>query len=306
MTEAGRAPALLRDAEALLARAGIDSPGPDALTLLAHAWSVPEQRVRRARLFDEEVPGPVHAAFAGLVERRRARVPLQHLTGTAHFRTLPQPEGPGVIVPRPETELVAEAALAALAELLPAGEPARVLDLCTGSGALGLALAAERPGTRAVGVEREATALAWARRSVAATAGELEAAGSVFLVEAGDAGDAEDVAGICARTLGGPPHLVVSNPPYVLSDGTTTAPEAVVHDPAAALWGGGEDGLEVPFRVITASAAVLAPGGILVMEHADVQGEGVRTLMLEAGFADPCTRPDYTGRDRFTLAVRRA
>ncbi|WP_035280747.1 N5-glutamine methyltransferase family protein [Brevibacterium album] len=308
MSAAAGTAAVLAEAEAALARAGVASPAADALSLLAHAWERDEARVRRARLFDEDVPADIGRRFANLCARRGERVPLQHLTGIAHFRLLALPVGPGVFVPRPETELVAQAGLDALAERRArsgAGSgPARVLDLCTGSGALGLALAVEAPGTSAVGVEIDAQAAAWAGRSVAAAGDLLAASGSRFRVVLGDAGDAERVAGICAAELGGSPHVVVSNPPYVLADGSTCEPEVIGHDPRPALWGGGADGLAVPARVIAAAAAVLAPGGVLVLEHADVQGAAVRTLMAGAGLTGAETRSDYTGRDRFTLATR--
>ena len=294
---------LLRHGEARLAAAGVDSPASDAAILLAHACGVDGRRLSRARLMGDSAPAEAAAAFDVLLSRRESRVPVQHLTGLAHFRTLTLPVGPGVFVPRPETELLVEPVLEHLASTRPSGG-AHVLDLCTGTGALGLAVAAEAAGTSAVGIETDPTAAGWARRSAEAVAGDLERMGSDFTVVQSDATDPDAVRQIVEEHLSGRVDVVVTNPPYVVADGTTTAPEVVDHDPALALWGGGDDGAHVPRLVIAAAAHVLPAGGLLVIEHADTQGEALREACIACGFADPTTRADYTGRDRFTLAVR--
>lgn len=296
--------ALLREGERLLHAAGVDSPPADARALLAHAWGRDDREVSRARLLDDPVPDDVATACRDLLEHRASRTPLQHLTGLAHFRTLTLPVGPGVFVPRPETELLVDPVLDHLARVRPA-DGARVLDLCTGTGALGLAVAAEAAGTSALGIELEPDALVWAHRSATAHRGRLEGVGSRFTAVSGDATDPDAVEALVRTHLDGPVDAVVSNPPYVVDDGTTTAPEVVVHDPATALWGGGDDGTRIPRLVIASAARVLVPGGLLVLEHADTQGEALRAACADAGFTGVTTRADYTGRDRFTVAVLR-
>ena len=294
--------ALLAEGRQILAEAGVASPESDATALLACAWDTDARGVARARLMGDAVPDAVAVAYRGLLERRATRIPLQHLTGVAHFRTLTLPVGPGVFVPRPETELLVDPVLAHLACARPAGG-AHVLDLCTGTGALGLAVAVEATGTSAVGVELEESALAWTRRSAAAHQDELARSGSRFTAVRGDATDPDAVEALVRQHLSGRVDAVVSNPPYVVDDGTTTAPEVVVHDPAAALWGGGDDGTRIPGLVIAAAARVLEPGGLLVLEHADTQGDALREACARSGFAGAVTRADYTGRDRFTVAA---
>lgn len=294
---------VLRDAVRTLTDAGLDSPEADATALLAHAWDRDARAVSRARLLGDPVPAPVVTELQRLLAERSRRVPLQHLTGVAHFRTLTLPVGPGVFIPRPETELLVDAVLSHLTTVAPAGG-ARVLDLCTGTGALGLAVAAEAAGTSAVGIESSPAALAWTHRGTAASADQLAAAGSTFTALPGDATDTAAVRALLADRWNGPPHVVVSNPPYVVEDGTTTAPEVVDHDPHTALWGGGDDGTRVPRAIIATAAALLGDAGLLVLEHADTQGAALRLACAEAGLATAETRRDYTGRDRFTLAAR--
>ena len=294
---------LLRHGEHSLAAAGVDSPASDSALLLAHAWGVDGRSLSRARLMGDSVPAEAAASFGVLLTRRAGRVPVQHITGEAHFRTLTLPVGPGVFVPRPETELLVDPVLEHLASTRPSGG-AHVLDLCTGTGALGLAVAAEAARASAVGVESDPVAADWARRSAEAVAGDLARSGSDFAVVQSDATDPEAVRSVVDEHLAGRVDVVVSNPPYVVADGTTTAPEVVDHDPALALWGGGDDGTHVPRLVIAAAALVLPTGGLLVIEHADTQGAALREACIAYGFADATTRADYTGRDRFTLAVR--
>lgn len=294
---------LLRHGEQCLAAAEVGSPASDSAILLAHAWGVDGRGLSRARLMGDRAPAEAAAVFDELLTRRALRVPVQHLTGEAHFRTLTLPVGPGVFVPRPETELLVDPVLEHLASTRPSGG-AHVLDLCTGTGALGLAVAAEAPGTSAVGIEADSTAADWARRSAEAVAGDLERAGSDFAVVQADAADPHAVRAIVDQHLSGRVDAVVTNPPYVVADGTTTAPEVVDHDPALALWGGGDDGTRVPRLVIAAAAHVLPVGGLLVIEHAETQGAALREACAASGLAGATTRADYTGRDRFTLAVR--
>jgi release factor glutamine methyltransferase len=207
--------------------------------------------------------------LAEIVNQRCQRVPLQHLIGTAGFRYLTVQVGPGVFIPRPETEVLVDIALA---------EPFdSAIDLCTGSGAIALALATEA-GAQVVGVEKDPAALAWARRN---------AEGRIELIEAD----------VC-HTLPLPPvDLVVSNPPYIPDAMVPRDPEVAEHDPRLALFGG-EDGLDVIRCVVERARELLKPGGRVLIEHAEVQGRAVREVL--DGFDDVATYQDLTGRDRVT------
>jgi release factor glutamine methyltransferase len=285
---AGRRPGgLLREATSALAAAGVDSPRTDAELLLAHVLRIGRDEVRRMAVLDGPEVGPDDVvAFRTLVGRRAQRVPLQHLTGVAPFRHLELRVGPGVFVPRPETEEVAQAAIDEAAAVARRGR-AVVVDLCTGSGAIALAVATEVPGAAVHAVELDARAHDWAALN-------LLAAPSVTLLR----GDARTA----LRDLDGTVDVVVSNPPYVPSDAVPRDPEVAHHDPAVALYGLGPDGLEVPRGIAAAARRLLRPGGLFVMEHAEVQAAGARALAADAGLVDVVTRQDLTGRPRMVLA----
>lgn len=294
---------LLRWAVGTFADAGVTSARADAEILLAGVLGVPRGEVRRLAVLDRPLPDGAVRDFAGLVARRAERVPLQHLTGTAPFRHLELAVGPGVFVPRPETEQVAQVAIDAAREVVEAAGQAVVVDLCTGSGAIALAVATEVPGAEVHAVELDADAHSWAARNVAAV---REATGAVVHLVRGDA----------RRALTGPPadggldgasDVVVSNPPYVPPDAVPRDPEVADHDPAVALYGLGADGLEVPRGVTAAAARLLRPGGVYVMEHAEVQAAAARAMVEATGaFAEVRTLPDLTGRDRMVVARRTA
>jgi release factor glutamine methyltransferase len=265
----------------------VESPRVDAELLLAHALGVG----RTALLTLDTVGDDAAARFTGLVEQRADRVPLQHLTGRAPFRHLELAVGPGVFVPRPETEQLAGWALGQLAGLT---EPV-VVDLGTGSGALALALAQEHPGARVTAVERDPVAAQWTRANAAARA----AAGDtrVTVVD----GDMTDPG--LLRELDGTVDVVVSNPPYV-PEGARLPREVADHDPPLALWGG-PDGLDVVRGLLRTAARLLRPGGALGIEHADQQGTAVPALVRShAGWTAVEDHPDLAGRPRFTTARR--
>lgn len=255
----------LREASDRLSAAGVASPEHDARVLLRHA----EQASRDA----EE-----------LVALRESRVPLQHLVGTTGFRYLDLEVGPGVFVPRPETEVVVEAALAAIAGLA----APRVVDLCAGSGAVGLSIAHEHPGAVVDLVEASAAAVEWLRRNAAGRP-------RVRIHHADLAAAPNDVDGVI--------DVVVSNPPYVaLDERDLVDPEVRDHDPGDALWAG-EDGLDV-IRLVTDRAKVLLrPGGMLVVEHSDRQGESAPAVLVAAGFLEVADHLDLTERPRFATGV---
>lgn len=286
---------VLRGGITLLAEAGIPTPEADAAELLAHAWQIDRTTLSRCRLFDDDVPTDTSAEFARLCEQRRQRIPLQYLTGIAHFRHLELRVGPGVFVPRPETELLAGAVLDELCAHHSDRRPF-VIDLCSGSGAITLSVATEHDGVDVLGVEREAGALEWAQRNL-----EQRRLGdsSVEYVHADATTFARDRDELCGLA-----DVVVTNPPYVPDAAIPRDPEVAEHDPAAALYGG-VTGLEVPALIIGQAGELLRAGGLFLMEHSEEQGAGVRELLAAtAGLQDAITHQDYTGRDRFTTARR--
>ena len=268
-------------------------------------------------MLGREVSDDVADAFSGLVARRVTREPLQHLTGVAAFRHLELAVGPGVFVPRPETEEVAQVAIDEAAKIVGERERAVVVDLCTGTGAIALAVATEVPGTRVHAVELDKDAHAWAERNVDAISAAMAG------ISAGGAGEIgrlepERIVRLVkgdARTalygIDGQADVVVSNPPYVPSDAVPVDPEVAEHDPAVALYGLGPDGLEVPRGITDAAARLLRPGGLYVMEHAEVQAQAARAMVAAARdaegqptFGEPETRTDLTGRPRMVVARR--
>ncbi|MDT0166956.1 peptide chain release factor N(5)-glutamine methyltransferase [Actinotalea sp. AC32] len=278
---------LVAAAGTVLAEAGVPSPEHDARALAAHALGV-------ARYEPALAPEPgdaVRAAFAALVERRRRREPLQHIVGSAPFRHLVLHVEPGVFVPRPETETVAQVAVDEALAVSTSGEVPLVVDLCCGAGGIAASVATEVPGSRVVAVDLDDAAVSLTRRNVE---------GRGVTVHRGDA----TAAGLLTE-LDGTVHVVVSNPPYIPPDAVPTEPEVRDHDPDRALYGGGPDGLEVPAGVVRSASRLLRPGGLLVMEHAEVQAEAVRRLVEATGaFVEVATRQDLTGRDRMVVARR--
>jgi len=280
----------LRQAGARLADAGVASPRADAATLLAFVLEIDTGELQRRAILGRRLPADLAPRFAALLDRRCAREPLQHLTGTAPFRRLELAVGPGVFVPRPETETVADLALAACAGL----DRPVVVDLCTGSGALALAIADEVPGARVHAVETSPEALPWARRNIAATGLP------VTLHDDDVTGDLPTVA-----SLRGTVDVVVSNPPYIPPGAIPVDAEVAHHDPPQALYGGGDDGLDVPRAVVGAAALLLRPGGTLVMEHADVQSDALLAhLEADGAWTEATAHTDLTGRPRAVRARR--
>ncbi|PRY11750.1 peptide chain release factor N(5)-glutamine methyltransferase [Kineococcus rhizosphaerae] len=281
MIDAGE---LLHEAEQRLAGAGVATPRADAEVLLAHALGVQRSRLGVLVALGERVdPG----RFPDLLDQRAERVPLQHLTGRAGFRALDLHVGPGVFVPRPETETVAELAIVAAREV----DAPVVVDLCTGSGAIALAVATEVPGASVHAVELDPMAHAWARRNVDEFAPGLD-------LRLGDAGTSFD-------DLDGAVDVVVSNPPYVPPGAVPVDAEVALHDPRVALYGLGDDGLQVPRRVVAAAARLLRPGGYVVVEHAEVQELSARAMFAAAAWTDVRSHRDLTDRPRSTSARRR-
>ena len=221
------------------------------------------------------------------------REPLQHLTGVAHFRHLDLAVGPGVFVPRPETEVMTGWVVDAVRERAGEGRAVRVVDLCTGSGAIALSVATEVPESVVHAVELDERAHAWAERNVAASA----AADRVDL-RLGDMATA-------LHELDGTVDVVSGNPPYIpMAAYDSVAPEVRDHDPALALWSG-EDGLDALRVVATTAARLLAPGGLVAIEHAEVQAESApQVLACDGRWREVRDHVDLTGRPRFVTAER--
>ena len=270
---------LRRAAADRLRDAGVASPERDADELLAHVLGTTLGRLPLLESADEtEVE-----AYEALVTRRAAREPLQHLLGTAAFRHVELEVGPGVFVPRPETELLAGWAIE---QATPLASPV-VVDLCTGSGAIARAVADEVPHARVHAVELDEAAHHWAVRNLAGTGVDLRL---------GDLADAFD-------DLAGTVDVVVCNPPYIPLDAwESVAPEARDHDPHLALFSG-DDGL-VAMRVLERRAALLLKsGGVVGAEHADVQGASAPAVFSTTGrWAEVRDHTDLAGRALYLTA----
>ncbi|MFZ1653957.1 MAG: peptide chain release factor N(5)-glutamine methyltransferase [Candidatus Nanopelagicales bacterium] len=292
----------LRDrARAQLMAAGIQSAVSDVDWILADVLGVS----RSGLSIEPPLTGDQVEQFVALVDRRARREPLQHVLGHAWFRHLTLAVGPGVFVPRPETELLVELALAAPA-LAGGGGPALVVDLCAGSGAIALGLATERPHTRVVAIELLPAALVWTGRNIDRHRQQVASVGSTVELVAGDAGKSDEV----LTHLLGLVDVVTCNPPYIPQDAVPRDPEVRDYDPPEALYGG-DDGLDVVRAVVRSAARLLRPGGTLLIEHGDHQGFeagqlGVPGAVEQSGdFLDIIDHLDLTERPRVTVATRR-
>jgi len=264
-----------------LADAGVPSPRFDAEELAGFVHNVKRSELHAVADADFD------ARYWEAIARREAREPLQHITGRAFFRYLELQVGPGVFVPRPETESVVGWAIDAV-RAMDVVEPL-IVDLCTGSGAIALALAQEVPRSRVHAVELDEGALRWAQKNVE---------GSRVSLHQGDAFTA-------LPELDGQVDLLVSNPPYIpLTEWEYVAPEARDHDPQLALFSG-EDGLDTIRGIERTAHRLLRPGGVVVVEHADTQGGQVPWIFTEErGWADAADHPDLNNRPRFATARR--
>lgn len=273
---------------AVLGAAGVPDPDVDAELLIGHVIGEGRGRVQALVAMDATVEDTDRDAVVVLAGRRATREPLQHITGRAPFRSLELAVGPGVFVPRPETEQVAQLAIDAL-RAVASPEPIAV-DLGTGSGAIALAMATEVPHASVVAVENSPEAYIWARRNVE----ESGAANArVVFVDLGEA----------LPELDGTVDVVISNPPYIPADAIPRDPEVRLFDPERALYGGA-DGLDVVRAVSRTALRLLHPGGTLVIEHGELQGAEIRALLVADGWRAPATHRDFTTRDRATTAIR--
>ena len=269
----------IAEAADVLAAAGIDTSRVDAEQLAAHIAGVD-----RGRLTFHEPDATFFDRYREVVAARSRRIPLQHLTTTAAFGPVTLAVGPGVFIPRPETEALLEWALARALSESPV-----IVDLCTGSGALAVALAQARPKARVVAVDDSAEALSYARRNGVGSAVEV--------VEA-DVTDADVL-----HDMVGCVDLVVANPPYI-PEGVQLEPEVAEHDPPHALFGG-PDGMRVIGPIVTLAARLLHPGGCVAVEHDDTTAAATMAAFEATGaFAEVTSHADLAGRPRFVTAMR--
>lgn len=281
------ASALARAVESLAA-AGVPSADVDAELLVGHVLALSRGAVQAKTVTGAVLSSADALAIETLVARRAAREPLQHITGRAPFRSVELAVGPGVFVPRPETEQVAQFAIDALrATAQP--EPIGV-DLGTGSGAIALAMATEVPHARVYGVENSPRAFVWTKLNFRESGADNARAVFVDLADA-------------LPELDGTVAVVISNPPYIPNEAIPRDPEVRLFDPEHALYGG-EDGLDVVRQVSQTARRLLHPGGTLVLEHGELQGAAIAALLIEDGWSGVATHPDLLGRDRATTAIR--
>jgi len=306
----------LSQAREALAAAGIDSAAAEAQMLTAHVLGISSSELKKRLIFNENLNDDAAASLQQLITDRATRKPLQHITGKAPFRFQELSVGPGVFIPRPETETVVAAAIDYLNAKLSKNSnqqnrdsnaistgnatsgsqqnpapPLIAVDLCTGSGAIAIAIATECPGVEVYAVELEELAHSWAQQNVQALAPHI-------LLSKGDARTA-------LSHLDGQVDLVISNPPYLASHEIPPAAEARDYDPRSALYGGGADGLVVPGGIVNAAVRLLKPGGLLVMEHGDTQSAPLAALIKATqAFTDIQPHRDLNQRNRFITAVR--
>jgi len=276
------------EAAATLASAGVPNSRVDAELLVGHVLGLSRGGVQARVATNAELASDDAVSIARLIERRAAREPLQHITGVAPFRNLELAVGPGVFVPRPESELVAQYAIDALAATATA-QPVAV-DLGTGSGAIALAMATEVPHAAVYGVEISPLAFIWATENRR----RVRAENAVLLLA--------DLAGALPE-LNGRVDVVVANPPYIPIGAVPRDPEVRLFDPELALYGG-EDGLDVVRQVSLTAKRLLRSGGQLVLEHGELQARVISELLGFDGWRAITHHRDLLGRDRATTAVR--
>ena len=283
-------PALIAEISARLATAGVPSPAVDAEFLVAHVSELSRgellARIQRGYELDPEQL----STLEGLVARREKREPLQHLLGVAPFMSFEVRVGPGVFVPRPETESLAERAIQTASTMAVGDDGLRIVDLCAGSGVLAIALARAIPHATVQAWEVSDEALPYLRGNVEELAPDIRIEhASVETWAAGTASSSVD--------------MVVSNPPYVPDGEIPNDPEVQLFDPGLALYGG-TDGLDVIRVIAEGSVRALRSGGILMLEHSNLQGSAVRDVVQSTGFRAVSTETDLVGRERFTWGYR--
>ena len=313
----------VRSSAAILSAAGVDTPEHDVKLLLAEAFHVDLRDVDKAMLMGDDVEhlnialapvstesgawanaktteNTVAAAmerFHSMVDRRAKREPLQHITGHAPFRYLDLKVGPGVFIPRPETELVVQEGIEWTTRH--GMYRAKVVDLCAGSGAIGLAFATEVPGSEVWAVEKSERTAQWTRRNLDETTKRYPAIAGNYHLEIADATQMPTL-----NQLDGTIDIVLTNPPYVPLSDIPVQPEVRDYDPDLALYGGSADGTLIPERIISRASKLLKSGGLMVMEHDVTQGERLAAFARTCDFVDVVVHNDYTGRPRYLTAEK--
>lgn len=276
----------LRSGKDQLSAAGF--PEVDAEHLLAHVLGISRMELHNPLTVENAITAigdiaVIEETFWKLLDRRCAHEPLQYLTGVAYFRHLELQVGPGVLVPRPESELLVEAVL----KNIETREGAvSVVDLGAGSGALTLAIATEAPSTHLIAVEKDRAAVEWLRKNVS----RIDETVRILEMDVEDALDGVKC------------DVVIANPPYI-PDGQELPKDVADHEPAIALFGG-PDGMDIPRRFINAAARLLKSGGFLAIEHHEDQQVDIAAAMVHA-FDEIQIHNDLVGRPRFTTGVRR-
>ena len=283
-------PALIGDISARLATAGVPSPAVDAEFLVAHVAGLSRGELLAKIQQGYELDTEKLLTLEELVVRREQREPLQHLLGVAPFMSFEVRVGPGVFVPRPETESLAERAIQTASAMAVGDEGLRIVDLCAGSGVLAIALAKSIPHATVQAWEISDDALPYLRGNAEELASEIQV-------------EHASVETWASQVAPSSVDMVVSNPPYVPDAEIPNDPEVQLFDPGLALYGG-MDGLDVIRVIAEGSARALRSGGILMLEHSNLQGSAVRDVLESRGFRTVSTETDLVGRERFTWGYR--
>jgi release factor glutamine methyltransferase len=267
-----------------LSSAGVLSPSVDAELLGCFVLGVPRSELAILTLSDQAFPENKVGEYLLAVSRREKREPLQHITGIAPFRHLELQVGPGVFIPRPETEQLVQLAI----EMIKAIENPRVVDLCSGSGAIAISIATEVEGAEVYSVEASEQAFGFLERNYQKYGLDSRSAKNADLAEAFD-------------ELEGKLDLVISNPPYIPDAAVPIDLEVQLHEPSLALYGG-EDGLDVIRRISSRALHLLKPSGLVLIEHADSQALAISELLLTEGWLEVISSQDLAGKDRMISA----
>ena len=274
----------LESATDKLTSAGVTSPSVDAELLGCFVLGIERSELTMLSLREELFPEDKIVQFETSVARRVKREPLQHITGLAPFRHLELHVGPGVFIPRPETEQLVELAIDSIKKI----EKPLVVDLCSGSGAIAISLATELEGSRVFSVELSEQAFEFLSNNYQKYGLDTKSAKNEDLANAFDELEAQV-------------DLVISNPPYIPDSAVPVDLEVQLHEPSLALYGG-EDGLDVIRRISDRALYLLKPSGLLLLEHADTQAQAISQLLLNQGWQEVISSQDLAGKDRMISA----
>lgn len=293
---------LLQNAIACLCKAGVDSPQYDARVLLAHACGVSLADLNKALILgDFKDFSPDYASkYSDFISRRASREPLQHIIGCATFRYIDLIVGKGVFVPRPETEVLVQDGI----DWIRANNLKNpiVLDLCAGSGAIGLSIASEVANAQVWAVEKSPKAFEYLQKNYNKIAEKYDILNRYHAI----LGDATNVNLPETAAIKGLVDVVITNPPYVPENQPVEQVEARDYDPKMALYGGSKDGLLIPQKIMKTSFEYLRNGGIMIMEHDITQGKALADYAKNVGFSSAKVKNDLTNRARFVVCKKEA